>query len=219
MSTESEVKQMLKILEIVEKFKIPKIKHIYNVGLGRLEDLTEMIEVFNPLSINAFEPNALNALYDRAKSEIPPRCKIHKVAVCAVDGDIKFHAGKDSTLLQGSIYKPRPDAKCVNVETGEFIPIMVKAVRLDTFIGSGAKPPDLLWIDTQGSEFDVLMGMGKYLKDVPIIHTELYLEQDYEDSKLFDDVDILLDNNFELVDGNPFTGIFDNFIYVNKRFL
>lgn len=215
--SEAELSQMQKIATFARKYNIP-VDYIFNVGLGRLEDLTEMNAVFNPRSINAFEPNVLNDLYAQIDNDgIPLNCKVHRLAVGAIDGEIKFYAGSGPTLLQGSIYKPKPDAKCIN--QGEFLLIQTKITRLDSFIQKCGILPNLLWIDAQGAEFDVLTGLGEHLANVPIIHTELYLEEDYEGSKLFDEVDLLLSENFELVDGNPFGGIFDNYIYINKRFL
>lgn len=210
----SEQKQMYKIIELTRRFNIKIPKNIYDVGLGRIEDIYEMLEIFNPESIRAFEPNLLNPL----AGKIPNNCSIYRLAVCDKDGEVEFYAGEKTTLLQGSIYAPTPDATCINKDP--FSVITIPCTRLDTFIETRNEPvPDLLWIDAQGAEYDIISGLGKYLTNVSIIHAELFLKEEYKGIKLLDEVDLLQKDNFELVDGNPYGGVFDNYIYVNRRFL
>ena len=44
---------------------------------------------------------------------------------------------------------------------------------LDNFLPTiGVDKVDCLWIDTQGTELNVLKSLGSYLKDIKFIHTE-----------------------------------------------
>lgn len=102
----------------------------------------------------------------------------------------------------------------------------VQVVRLDEYLNSGrVDRVDLLKIDTQGSEPEVLEGLGSRLQDVDVILTELMFYDYYERSLSFSDLEkLLLPAGFRLYDishiaKNPMNGRTDwvDVIYVHRR--
>lgn len=195
--------------ELQEAVGSRQFKTIYDIGLGDAGEIPELLSVFSPEKIICFEPNPHNVF------DLPANVELHRLAVSDKDDVAQFYAGKGITTLQGSLFRPMESAQCIN--KGEFDILDVTTTRLDTFIEQGNPIPDLLWIDAQGGEYDILVGLGKYLDQVSVIHLELYLEPgEYENAPLFDVVDDFLKSRFELVRGNPYEGIFSNYIYVRK---
>ena len=77
-----------------------------------------------------------------------------------------------------------------------------------------ASSPDLIKLDTQGSEFEILMGAADALRnDVVAVVTEVSFCEVYSGQKLFSDLDILLRDA-----GFSFFG-FDSFHQRSRRFL
>lgn len=189
-----------------------KIKTIYDVGLGDASELSDLHSILPEAFIHAFEPNPFSTV------SVPVYCKLYKVAVSNQNSKLKFHAGKNSTLLQGSLYEPLENAIHISKADG-FSIVNVDCISLDDFIKQGNKKPDLLWIDTQGSEFNILLGLGEFLYGVSVLHIELFMHEEYKSTPLFDEVDYFLKDKFRLVSGSPVEGTFDNFIFVNKKVL
>ena len=68
--------------------------------------------------------------------------------------------------------------------------------RLDGMIDEKIIPiPSFLKIDTQGYEYQILKGLGKYLKQVEYILLETNLLDIHKDVKLISDIVKLLDKN------------------------
>ncbi len=63
--------------------------------------------------------------------------------------------------------------------------VMVEMVRLRTDL---PRQPDVLWLDTQGSEIDVMLGLGTMLSGVNMIHTEVYFKPAYDGQPSYEDI-------------------------------
>jgi len=86
--------------------------------------------------------------------------------------------------------------------------VTLDAVRLDDVVAKDhLSAPDLLKLDTQGSELDILRGSNRTLAETSLVEVEVEFSPMYKGQYLFGDVDALLrSHNFEL-------------LYLNRIFL
>lgn len=193
--------------------KIP-IQTIFDVGACDLEESMYLARRFPGAEIRAFEANPDKGALAQIDIE-DTSIKFHSCAVGSENKLIDFHIGDDprqSSVFPISEEKFR-DLLHMEVRTNRVA--KVQMIRLDSL----RETPDLLFMDIQCSEKDALIGLGDRLKDVKVIATELMLKSTYDCEPPFDEVDTLLKEHFELVRGNPFEGVFDNFIYIRKDVL
>jgi len=72
----------------------------------------------------------------------------------------------------------------------------IRCCRLDDIISKVGVNFDFLKLDTQGSEYQILKGMGKYLRqDIIAVQAEVWFRHLYKGIKLFPEVDKLLIKN------------------------
>lgn len=65
--------------------------------------------------------------------------------------------------------------------------------RLDTVLAARQlPPPDVIKVDTQGSELDILRGAGSLLREIPIVELEVEFVEQYLGQPLFADVDAFM---------------------------
>lgn len=183
------------------------ISLIYDLGAHKLDESLALSFAFPSAKIVAWEANP--ELWPVCFAKAGGNIEFINKGVSDITGVMTLNVTEGAG--QVSFETPRQVDNWLRVK--QRIPIAVE--RLDSY----GQAPSLLWADLQGHEYKAFMGLGEYLKDVSVIATELYLtDRDYEIEHGFDDVDNLLREHFELVAGNPFEGVFDNFIYVNRKF-
>ena len=96
----------------------------------------------------------------------------------------------------------------------------VKTVRLSDVLNKGGiRKIELLKIDTEGHELEVLLGLGKRIKDTQYVLIEFHRDKIYYNYKPKKIHNYLVKNNFKLEDTFrfPFT-YWEDRIYVNKFF-
>lgn len=179
---------------------------IFDVGSRDCMQSCEFAQHFPNAKIYAFEcnPNTL----DLCKQNIKNYSSITLVegAVCDYDGDITFYpidqsktitTWKDGNPGASSIYKSNGNYTVEKYVQNE---ITTNAHRLDTVMEKLNIPRvDYVWMDLQGAELLALKGLGKYLKDVRLIHTEVTHTEMYTGQVLFDEFDQFMTlNNFRL---------------------
>lgn len=200
------------VVRVAKDYKID-VKSIFDLGACDLEESIYLAEVFPESKVDAFEANPDK--YEICQARAGIRVRFWPYGVGSANKTIEYNIADDPR--QSSVFPVSSpqfrDKLHMDVKLARRQSIEIK--RLDSL---GLVPPDLVFMDIQGSELDALIGMGSMLKDVKIIATELFLQPVY-DSPLFDVVDHFLKHDFEIVQGNPFDGVFENFIYVNRRFL
>jgi FkbM family methyltransferase len=95
--------------------------------------------------------------------------------------------------------------------------------RLDSYITNDIGIVDLLKLDTQGTEYDILVGCGDLLKNIRKIVCEVEHIELYKNQKLFQDVTHYLKQfDFEFVNWKRQVRwggdlIFGDAVYINKR--
>lgn len=114
--------------------------------------------------------------------------QLHNVALWSEDSELTFYL--DSQKANSSLIEP------VNFER----PIKVTARRLIHYIEGEVK---LLKLEAEGAEPEILRGLGDKLNNIEYICADLGYERGKrEETTLFEVTNMLLKNNFELIDVN-----------------
>jgi FkbM family methyltransferase len=154
---------------------------IYDIGSSNSVWSTLANKVFPGAEMQLFEPLAgISDKYRASKDRNPPiarfmetaRHQIHPVALGAKTGTCRFqwlesnHAGSTSLHMEGQM----PGATIVDVPMH----------RLDDYVASRRlTPPDLIKLDTQGSEMEILAGAAQSLGTASVVFIECWLVKGY----------------------------------------
>lgn len=111
----------------------------------------------------------------------------------SVNFNITSNYGGSSSILEldDEIFKTHYPGLMKNEEK------KLQSYRFDTWIDKNnisLNNVNFLNIDVQGSEYNVFLGMGKYLDNIELIMTEINLTQLYKKSRLLNDLDKLLNS-------------------------
>jgi len=127
---------------------------------------------------------------------------IYPLFVGGRDGESEFHLyqskGDSSALPPNPRYAELIGGPRFAIE--ETIP--VKTTTLDSFFSAnpGLPRPDMIKLDTQGTELDILKGAVKCLETCSLVEAEVEFFPMYKDQPLFHDVmGFMLDQGFELL--------------------
>jgi FkbM family methyltransferase len=152
-----------------------RISDICDIGSMDGEDAVAFSLAAPQARVYAFEPNpgnyrlmALNPALQQRNIQVVP------LAVTTHDGEAEFflveaeYSGRD----------PRRGMSSLHRRSGEWAPaavVRVETTRLDTFLadrcGTGARLA--LWIDTEGSAYEVVEGLGGLAGQVHLLHVEV----------------------------------------------
>ena len=101
--------------------------------------------------------------------------------------------------------------------------VEVECVRLDDWMKENSIPKvDLIWMDLQGAELLAMEGLGSFLKNVKVIHTEVELRQYYKDQPLANEVEEWFDSRgFSKVYVRPHDSdaLDTDYIFVNRSLM
>jgi FkbM family methyltransferase len=140
------------------------LETVYDVGASDgsyANDLSQYLH--KDTKYHLFEP------YQYPEIEVDVDHQWHRVYLSDVARKVKFYIN-DEFHTGNSYY--REDTKAFdNIE-----PVEVSAVSLDKYVSDNNLPlPDLIKIDTQGSELDILKGASNCLKNASVLILELPL--------------------------------------------
>jgi hypothetical protein len=83
--------------------------------------------------------------------------------------------------------------------------IEVDCIRLETFCGTrGIAEIDLMWLDAQGSELNILKGLGEKIGRVKVVQCEVEFKEIYAGQPLWPEI-----NEFMVEHGFQLHGIYD----------
>jgi FkbM family methyltransferase len=144
------------------------------------------------LNVAAFEPDPEECARLNAKaSSLPYPIRFLPQALGSVDGqratlNICRQPGCSSLYLPNlalcSAYPYGPNLEVVKTHE-------LQLNRMDSVLRGTGIEPDILKIDTQGTELDILRGAGELLKKVLVVELEVEFVPQYIDQPLFADVD------------------------------
>jgi FkbM family methyltransferase len=138
-------------------------------------------------AIFAFEP--LPRAARRYRQVMGSRSRLFTCALGAEPAQLDLHvASRDDSSSLLSL----GDEQKALFQMDEVGTIAVEVLRLDTVLQDLVEPPALLKIDVQGSEYDVLCGLGSLADKVEWIYVETSFIELYEGQRLHGDVATLL---------------------------
>jgi FkbM family methyltransferase len=149
------------------------ISDICDVGSMNGADAVAFSAAAPEARVYAFEPNpgnyrlmALDRALQRRNIQVVP------LAVSNRDGEAEFflvaaeYSGGDPRRGMSSLHRRTGDCAAV---------VPVRTTRLDTFLAARCGPDVrlALWIDTEGSAYEVIEGLGHLAERVQILHVEV----------------------------------------------
>ncbi len=183
--------------------KLLKGNLIQSIDLGADGGIPENWVPYQDLMvINAFEPNEAECKIQAMKST--GNIKWHPVALASETKTKKFYIPKRTT--GASLYRPNLNVFERFGDDQYWGNIQEKYINCQSpsyfFKKNSIKPPELIKLDTQGSELDILKGINsKDFKHILAIEVEVEFVEFYEKQPLFYDVHKFLENlGFELID-------------------
>jgi FkbM family methyltransferase len=169
-----------------------------------------------------FEPGHAAAVQVRQAARAFERSTVIEGALANIDGKLPLYITRNPTcisLLQPNDQLLQHYGLRVHFEVVD--QIVVSCARYDTLFAAGEVPqPDVLKLDTQGFEYQVLLGFGGLLRSCIGVELEAHLYPLYREQRLLHDVVSLLET-FGLVLSrlSPKTTGFDgNVVEVNAFF-
>jgi FkbM family methyltransferase len=173
--------------------QIPENGLIVECGSRDCLDAIEVLNCYNPRKIYSFECNPESIQVCKHNIANYDNIELVESAVGNCDDVIDFYAtdmekSKDKNIgASSALFHNRGQKDFIQKK------ISVPCTRLDTFMNNNnIENIDLLCLDLQGYEKVALEGMGERIKDVSYIITEVNFESYYEDSVLFDDLLVFL---------------------------
>lgn len=175
---------------------------IYDIGASNTVWSVMAHAVFPTSRIEMFEPLAeISERYREGKHTHPTvenflntaDYKIHAIALGSKSGRRPFYRFEDESASSSIIKAKNPTIDCVSVPMH----------RLDDYVQVHAlRPPELIKLDTQGSEMDIFLGAKKMLVAAKAILIESWLTKDYGDHTplLLEVIDFLTDFGYFLTD-------------------
>jgi FkbM family methyltransferase len=219
-----------RVKHVVERYDLSDINEILDIGSWHLGQAIEFQNIFTDAKVTAFEPvpESFQLCHHYRKEYNKPNIDIFNLALSDIDGQVKFFAVDPNQSTDPNVGASSM-LKFIDGLNGSFFnrvwiqkEIEVESMRLDTWCEKYNKSKiDVIWMDTQGTELQVLQGGTKTLENVKLIFTEVGLKPYYEGHSLKDDIDnFLTERGFiEIKDSFELNG-FDyeaNTIYVNEK--
>lgn len=194
------------------KENLNKDSVFFEIGSHFGLDTKEFLSVTK--NLHCFEPDPRNIKMFKALN-LP--VKLNEFAVSNIDGDMDFYlssgsvydskhgpthqdiVNKNDWSCSSSLKKPKnhinetPWVKFNSV-------INVETKRLDTYCNeNNIEKINFIWMDVQGAELDVILGMGDFKKNIQYIYTEYSDKELYESQPTKNQIINVLDDNWEIV--------------------
>lgn len=181
-----------------------ELNTLYMIGAHKFQEYELILEKFPNLKhIFLFEP--LPELQDYLKKfeQNDTRIKVFPYAISNEDGYKKFYVTNNEMLSSSLLPMGTHKEYFPNVTVTHQIVVPVK--KIETVISENSLPlPDILYIDAQGSEYNILSSTPKpILNNIKIIYTESSTDEVYQGSYHLNEIIQLLSPNFDLIDFIP----------------
>lgn len=167
---------------------LPPEPVILDIGASNGRESVEFRMLFPKAIIHCFEPEPSNFQKLLGKTEgLGIQC--HQIALGSTNAKQKFFVSSGpSGASSSSLKKPTQHMK-VHPQIKFKKVIEVDTVRLEDWLSRNTvHHVDFLWMDTQGTELDILKNSGTVLQSVKAIHIEVSLMQLYEEAPLYQEV-------------------------------
>ncbi len=201
------------LAKIQERFDISEIKTILDIGSLNGIESVKFTEQIKDCVVHTFEPNIESYNNVLISTEGIPNIHVHNIAASNFNGKSDFYITYDnmggSSLLEPNIIQ----------KTGPTISkTEVDVIRLDEWCPkNNISSVDMLWMDVQGSELNILTGMGDLLNNVKAIYVECSMIPYYKGAAHKDEVIRHLSQyNFELISETHHDNFEGDFTFLKK---
>lgn len=192
------------------------IKIILDIGSRDACQALEFNRWFPNAKIYAFEPVPSNIAWSRNNVKSVDNIQIIPKAINSFNGKSKFFEVINGNVGASSFLKVSNHPRSRGWQQRE---IEVECIRLeDWLVENNVKKVDLMWVDVQGIEKIVFESVGRFLKDVDGIATEVELQALYNNATMKSELDEILNINFKLLESKPEPQQTEtDIIYINKK--
>ncbi len=223
-----------KIFKFLKKKGFDNIEILIDVGAHKGESIQLFLDNMNVAKIISFEASPVNFKFLREKESFflnkykDTKIIIENIALGRENKKESFKQFKESSSstinsinLKSPYYKKK--LKYLNFLKNEklFEIFEIQITRLSDYLGDNAiKNIDFLKIDTEGYEYEVLLGLNKKILDTKIIMFEHHYDNMINKNYSFSDINkLLVKNKFKMIfkAKMPFRKTFE-YIYINEGF-
>mgnify|MGYP001167740950 FL=1 len=222
-----------KINNFLKQKGYKKFKIFFDVGAHKGETINKFLSIFNIESIYSFEASPDNfsklekKLGDFKKKFFKTNIVIENIALGDKENIVKLKQLSESSsstiseINTNSVYFKRKIKYLFYLKENFFLrEFEIKQVKLENYlIKNNLKNIDFLKIDTEGYEFQVILGLENFLNNVSLILFEHHYDSMLIKKYKFSDINnYLVNNNFKQIYKikMPFRKTFE-YIYLNKK--
>jgi len=223
----------IKWIKFLKKNKYNKFKLLIDIGAHKGESIELFSKNFNIKKIISFEASPITFKYLKKKIEKNTQgynnteIVLENIALGAEDKIIEFkqfNESSSSTIKEvdeeSKYYKRK--FRLINFLSNKktYQKIEIKLYRLKEYIEkNNIEKIDFMKIDTEGYEFEILLGLENKIKLVDIIMFEHHYDNMIKKNYTYNDInELLIKNNFKKIYKSkmPFRKTFE-YIYINKE--
>lgn len=188
-------------MEDIKKNVISNPALVFEIGAFDGSDIPTIQSVWPGVAVHAFEPDPDN--FAKVKAFESPTVVVNQLALSNKSGPTTFYQVLDCRMenrqadrhwwfkTAGSLH-PNGDPHKSLQPTLVDHPITVQAVTLNDYCGATLRP-EILLMDTQGSEYEILEGASAILPTVKVVLFEWSKIEVYQGIKFYDDIAKLLE--------------------------
>lgn len=195
---------------------LPDAPVILEIGAANGRDSVEFRMLFPRAIVHSFEPEPSNfrKLAGRTKG-LDINC--HQIALGSKTGKAEFFVSSGASgASSSSLLKPTGHLKIVpQVKFKKTIEVDVVKFE-DWLFANAINHVDFLWMDTQGTELEILRSAGELLNSVKCLHIEVSLMELYEGSSLYEETRTFLEDKGFVVFEEIGLEQMDNVVFVKK---
>lgn len=187
---------------------IPDCSCVMEIGAFDGVDIDIIMDLWGKdVDIHTFEPSPENFSVMNEQYSSYSNVTCNELALTNFDGETDFYLSHDNRIENqedrnlwfktASSLRPHTDRHKSTQGKQNIIEekIKVKCQTLNTYCDEKNITPDILLLDTQGSEFEILEGARNILKNVKGIILEYSTQPLYQEQHLLDEIVNLLDTN------------------------
>jgi len=223
-----------KIINFLKSRNLIYFSTVFDVGAHRGESIELFLSNLRVDKIISFEASPVNFFFLKKKEKLlktkfdKSEILLENIAIGSVKKNVilnQFKESSSSTISEidknSSYFKKK--FKFLNfLEKDEiFHPIEIETENLNNYMKvNNYNLIDFLKIDTEGYEYEVLLGLEKNLSKVKLIMFEHHYDNMIKKNYTFRDINkLLIANNFKMIfkAKMPFRKTFE-YIYINERF-
>ena len=138
--------------------------------------------------IHAFEP--VPAIYSKLVRNVSrcPNVHCYPMALAKESGFVPIFVSNGESKASSSLLRPKDHSR-VHPRTVFHEMQPIESITLDDWKDRYNIPKvDFLWLDTQGTELEIMKSAPRVLREVSVIYSEVSLKEMYEGASLYDEL-------------------------------